>query len=124
MTKQNLQLILDFVGRILAHRKENNIPDIPFYDFRDSLITLSTSARTLQRIHESECNDDLFPDALLLRDQRKIRARLQATKAAVTLGMGTYVQTDPRGAPLYLVPMAWTHEYAQSNYPQTIAVPC
>jgi hypothetical protein len=123
MTGTNLLIIFDFFGRILAYRKEHNIPEVHFYDLRDALASLVRSARILQAIHESECNDNLSDLQIERRDSRKLRARLNATKAAVALGMGTYVQTDPRGAPLYLLPMTWTDEYAQSNYPSGIAVP-
>lgn len=62
------------------------------------LSDLSRISTSLHRLHEKACNTDLTPRDIA--HQNKLR--VDAETLAKSLGMRIYVQTDPRGAALFL----------------------
>ena len=86
-------------------------------------------SRKLHRIFERQCNGYSNPftgdydDAAAMRDERREeKLKAKAGEIATGLGVKLYVQGDPRGCSLYLVPASLTDEEASSNYSSYFAI--
>jgi len=116
--KIDASIFLDFLGSVLQARQSQN-DTLPFYDFKAHILLLMKSARSLHGLQETHCNQGLSP-----KEER--RGKTIAHKAALSaqaLGFSLYVQGDPRGSPLYLLPIHITREEAPRFYSSGIAVP-
>lgn len=73
---------------------------------------LKKISNRLHRYHEISCNYGLTSR------QEKTENRLKENAQAIAqdLGYNAYIQGDPRGCALYLIPQQWTKEYAESHY--------
>ena len=91
-------------------------------------------SRKLRRIFERQCNGyNFYPDGPYSRDEDASRAatrderreeklKAKAGEIATGLGVKLYVQGDPRGCALYLVPASLTDEEIDSNYSSYFAI--
>ena len=79
---------------------------------RQELEKLRKISKRLHRYHETACNWGLT------EQQEKREAKLEANAHAIAedLGYNAYIQGDPRGCALYLVPKEWTKEHTEQHY--------
>lgn len=72
---------------------------------------LGKVATSLHRLAEHECNYGLTPRQDKRQDALSDRARELANK----MGLAIYIQGDPRGCPLYLIPADGQHHESDYN---------
>jgi len=78
----------------------------------ETLRELQKVSQKLHRYHEQHCNYGLTPR----QEKRYDKLIEQAKELAEKLGLKAYIQGDPRGGALYLVPKEWTDEEARKYY--------
>jgi len=83
-----------------------------------ALQLLRKISRRLHRLHEVACNYGLSSR----QERREERLEKQAEEIARKLGFQAYIQSDPRGCALYLVPLNWTEEEKSCRYSSGMAI--
>jgi len=78
----------------------------------ETLRELQKVSQKLHRYHEKYCNCGLTPR----QEKRYDKLVEQAKELAEKLELKAYIQGDPRGGALYLVPKEWTDEEARMYY--------
>ena len=107
MTDKELRNVSHFI--LTLHDK---IPaGIPYYQLPVIVSQLVKVAKRLNRFHEARCNREMTDRDNKVHD----RYRAKAQDLADSLGLKAFIQGDPRGMPLYLVPQ--TLEHPECSYP-------
>jgi len=107
MTDKELRNVSHFV--LTLHDK---IPaGIPYYQLPVIVSQLVKVAKRLNRLHENACNRGLSPR----EEKEESLLEAVARTTADSLGLKAFIQGDPRGMPLYLVPQDLKHP--ESSYP-------
>jgi hypothetical protein len=101
--------ILGFAVRILCR----NLCGTMQFTQRQALAKLVKLAGSIHRHHEARCNRETSE----AEEKRYKMNRVTAEGFAHSIGMDLYVQTDPRGAPLYLLPLGSSREEMARTYP-------
>jgi len=107
MTDKELRNVSHFILTL-----RDKIPaGIPHYQLPVIVSQLVKVAKRLNHFHEARCNRKISPREETAHD----RCRAKAQELADSLGLKAYIQGDPRGMPLYLVPQ--TLEHPECSYP-------
>jgi hypothetical protein len=81
----------------------SNAADLARIGLNDYQISrLQEIARSLSRISERWCNEEMTDTTTARLEARESRLEAEATTIAAAVGLLVYVQGDPRGWPLYL----------------------
>jgi hypothetical protein len=75
-------------------------------------------SRSLRHCYENRCNYEITPR----QEKREENLEKKAINLGAELGFKTYLQGDPRGCAVYLVPAEWTDEYTDSHYSSGFAI--
>jgi hypothetical protein len=107
MTDKELRNVSHFILTL-----RDKIPaGIPHYQLPVIVSQLVKVAKRLNHFHEARCNRKISPREETAHD----RCRAKAQELAESLGLKAFIQGDPRGMPLYLVPK--TLEHPECSYP-------
>ena len=102
----------------MAKVREENLAELAQEIGAASAVQLQRIARGLHRLHEIECERELTD-----KEQRRYeRLGLEAMHLADQLRRSLYLQTDPRGWPIYIARNG--HRLTDSDYNQNSIAVC